>query len=1216
MDQAQRDRAVRTFDRDVLVAASAGTGKTTVLTERVVHALTHQRSDITRILVLTFTEAAAEEMRSRIAHRLHQACSACGNAHLRRQWLYMDAAPISTIHAFCKRTLDTLFFHTGLDPNSRILDDDQKRILLNEALDRVLEHMWADSDLEPGLRSLLHGRNLGPGRGGFLESLKEVHTFLEGVPFPKTWLQRARDQVGCDYDNPHLSRHRARWVDRHVTEIRDYMRLSRRLDRVWCEGQYLTEFIQQEILPPLDQWQETLAGGDVETCIRQVRSFAWPRLPGRRLPYDQATRNRVKNAYDKGRDCFIALKHSALFEKAYHETLGTHEGQQGLALLDLVDRLGDTYDMLKRERQYLDYADLEHKLLDLLGDSPEVAEELRQRYDLVFLDEYQDVNAVQQAILDYVRRPGGFFAVGDIKQSIYGFRQARPEIFLHALHQAQEGPQGDQALRVDLITNFRCRTEIIDFTNTVFARLMQSETGGLMYDRHACLVPGPLYKEGQDTAAPVPVELAILDESPDNDDESSMQHTEDLQGVTAVQRQAAWIARRIQRMVGYEEGDPEFCIYDKSESRCRPVRYGDIVILMRSVAGRANDYAEVLRLAGVPVSSQASSGYFACTEVLDILSLLRVLDNPRQDIALGATLRSALFSVSDEQLAEIRLFGPDTDTTDDLYACVTHYARQGPDKGLREHLHRILQDLDTWRTRRVSLADLLWQVYRTTNYLSFVSGLPNGAQRRANLLKLHDRAVRFEQGTHVTGEVSLERFVAFMEQLLEQQQDWAPAEPDSACTNAVRIMSIHRSKGLEFPVVFLAGLERGFNLDAGRGPCLTHDTLGLGITVVDPELRAAIKGPFHELIAHEHKRRDLTEELRILYVAVTRARERLVLCTSVEMERVRQTVELGAALDNAPIPEAVLARAGSLMNWLLLALSGRPSLQQALGGVLNDSVPEDPTLQITVLGLNELQGITRDILDRQRTLLAYRQELGERGSLDQAQAETVIRALKWQYPFAAATHLSAKQSVSDITHRDDEFAPFKPVHRSLPAFGIDRQTTKRIDPREAGTAMHRIIEALDLECPPALQAVQSKARDLAKAGLIHASVLKHINHRAIVDFFTGDIGRHCFERHTQVIREWAFTMRMPASEIQDAAYDIQDFIVVQGIVDMVVMGSGETYVIDFKTDHIQEQELASRTDVYRRQLDLYQRAVQIILKPTGPVSKWLYFLSLGKGMQM
>jgi ATP-dependent helicase/nuclease subunit A len=327
-------------------------------------------------------------------------------------------------------------------------------------------------------------------------------------------------------------------------------------------------------------------------------------------------------------------------------------------------------------------------------------------------------------------------------------------------------------------------------------------------------------------------------------------------------------------------------------------------------------------------------------------------------------------------------------------------------------------------------------------------------------------------------------------------------------------------------------------------------------------------------------------------------------------------VELGSFLDQNPIPQVLLVRAGSLMNWLLLALSGRPSLQQALGYMQNDSVPEDPVLKVAVLGLNELQGITCDVLDRQRTLLTYRQELGECGALNQSQVETVIRALKWQYPFAAATHLSAKQSVSDITHRDDEFAQFKPIHRPLSVLGDDRTADRKIDPRETGTAMHRIIETLDLGHMPTLTSVQTSARDLAKAGLIRTPVLKQINHRAIVDFFSGDIGRHFFDKDVEVIREWAFTMRMPAAEIQEAACDIQDFIVVQGIVDMVVMGPRQTYVVDFKTDHIQEQEMTSCADVYRRQLDLYQRAVQIIFKPPGPVSKWLYFLSLGKGIRL
>jgi len=642
-------------------------------------------------------------------------------------------------------------------------------------------------------------------------------------------------------------------------------------------------------------------------------------------------------------------------------------------------------DVTKRSKPNLidlDFADLEHLMLKLLTDSDSTAVTLREKFRYIFVDEYQDINPVQQAILDKISRPDNVFVVGDIKQSIYAFRQAQPEIFLKRLAGTTEDTgQKSVPARVDLSGNFRSRKGILDFANTVFSRIMTAPAFLVDYDEKTFLRPQLDYKPiSQTTTRQCPlVEMYILnEETPGDNNDNSQQQPDDTRTniISSTQRQAAFIAERISQMVGTETGCAEFKIYDKKTSWYRDIEYRDIVILMRSLAHRANEYVEVLRLAGIPVSCQSQAGYFAATEITDCVSLLKVLDNPQQDIELAAVLRSAFFKVTDTELAMISAHGDSTvaPLRPTFYDCVLSYSQDGPDQQLRKKLTRTLAQIDQWRlqTRRQPLAELLWQIYRQTGYLSFVSAQPNGAQRRANLLKLHERAIQFEGFVSPAQTTSLARFVEFIEKLLERGRDWAPAEPDNLTENAVRIMSIHKSKGLEFPVVFLAELNRPFNKKDCYGDCLIDDTYGIGLQIIEPQSNVKLNTIAHEVIAQKKLDTMLAEEMRILYVAMTRAREKLVLTASGNQKDCSDILAACSALPDEPVRDWQLKSAKCHFDWILYALANHKKLNDLFKTAPKANTVDDNLFSTQLLDRSVLDEISAEILKKKHSKLTPR----------------------------------------------------------------------------------------------------------------------------------------------------------------------------------------------------------------------------------------------------
>jgi ATP-dependent helicase/nuclease subunit A len=1213
--------AINTRTRNVLVTASAGTGKTAVLAERCVEILTDKNDpvDVSQVLVLTFADDAAEEMRSRINKRLRARLSENYTPAVSSQLLGLDAAQISTIHSFCKRVILDHFYLLGIDPTFRIIDDDEQKLLKLEVLEKVIEQAWTEEPIAAGLQQLFYRRNVYDIAKGYISNVIEISNFLGSVVSKDQWFDRAAvlsDMAAADTSE--LTQQQKEIILSKLLQCKEQLNHSILLDKRSSFPDQWTQQIKADLLTPVDNCIKKIKAGDLKGCIEIISTFEKPRFNTKPKDMDKDEAEFVREPAKKAIKTFQSLLDLALVNPEYEKLIGSQAGLQTKILLELVKRFIRAYDQAKKKINTLDFADLQRLMLRLLNENEDIARWLKEKFKCIFVDEYQDINALQQAIIDKIRRTDNVFVVGDVKQSIYAFRQGKPELFLEMLKAASDQPseQGG-SLKVGLSDNFRSRKGVLDFANTVFSRIMRASVSLIDYDKETFLREGFNYKPIDGSSL---VEIHIADEQPANDDDKEEHAAEpDIAAISSAQRQAAFIASRIKQMVGDSKNDPQFKVYDKNTDTYRDVNYGDIVILMRSPAKTANEYVEVLRLAGIPVSSQSSAGYFEAAEIADCVSLLKVLDNPQRDIELAAVLRSPLFKITDTELATIKQFAAEDESLKNYYDHVCNYSKEGNDKQLQEKLATALKNIEQWRSSitRGSIADTLWSIFRQTGFLSFVSALPNGRQRRANLLKMHDRAIQFEGFAAATAAGSLTRFVEFIEKLLDQDHDWAPARPDDDSAQAVRIMSIHKSKGLEFGVVFLAQLNKKFNFKDTIGDCITDDINTLGIKIIDQNTKIKFTSIAHQVIAEKKKDSTLAEEMRLLYVAMTRAREKLIICASKKKTDCAKIVKQVSAIDDEPVRTWQLKNAACALDWLLLSLGDQEQLQDLFESDSTTDFVEHELFTASLLDLDKLSKKAELILHNKGVKKIDLDNIAPAAVLaGKAMLTEITRSLSWQYPFAELTRIAAKTSVSELTHGSDEYTNLnlgnvfeKTPKAVLCASGI---AGEKVEGKLIGTATHLVISELDLnDISPAT--VHEMIRRLTDEGKIPLHVADKIDHEAIFGFFKSDLGKLVLRSRDKVLSEWEFTLGYNR-DLPDQ-YKGSENVIVQGIIDMIVPTDDGLIIIDFKTDSVTEISVQQRAKTYYPQMNIYAEAAQAILKQKI-AGKWLYFLRPSMALQV
>ena len=1254
----QQRLAIKQRGSDVLVTASAGTGKTAVLSGRCVDIVSDKSicPDILSVLVLTFTDAAAEQMRSRIADQLRTAFLENRDQHLRHQLILLQGADISTIHSFCKRLITEYFYKVpvlqkddrtasgkvGLDPTFRVIDGDEQGLLKSEVLEKTIDWAWQQSNLTQDLQQLLSRRDLRT-NDGFLANIIETSNFLDGVISRENWCRRA--MLLAEAANPfttELGEKQKQIIADKLQRILNQLHHAQEVYRNNSTGGNWDQKLENSHVEPVRRCVELLKNSNWEKCVESIRNFRKPKTSTPKdllKPIDELIHDIAKAAVDS----FEELLDLAIVNPDYLNRVGSAVSRQTRVLVALVRKFDQLYSQAKQAVNCLDFADLEHYALRLLTDenSPEdnprpseTALALRRRYKYIFVDEYQDINPVQQAILDLLSAGNNIFVVGDVKQSIYAWRGAASDAFLERLKSASPDPvKAPNGLRVDLNANWRSAKGILDSVNKIFSRIMTAPFANIDYDESAKLRPATedgYQKAPEGDNKPV-VELHILDEKTRTEDSSSQQTNEsagdeDANVTTPRQRQAAMIAQRIRQMVGVETGKAEFQVYDKQQNKFRSVEYRDIVILMRSLAKKANDYVEVLRLAGIPVSCQAAAGYFEATEITDLAALLKVLDNPHRDIELAAVLRSPFFKITDNELAQIKLHGKPGPYRRGFYNSLLRYSNSGPDKTLAGKLKEILAVTEQWRSlaRRGNIGDLIWQIYRQSGFLSFVSALPNGQSRRANLLKLHDRAIQFEGFVSSAVVPSLTRFVGFIEKLQEAGRDWTPAEPEDAAENAVRIISVHKSKGLEFPVVFLADLDSHFNKKDIYSDFLTDAGNTLGLQVIDQQSNSKLSSLAHQVIAEQKLSTALAEEMRILYVATTRAKDRLVLTASKGRKKCRDIICNGFFFGDGPIADWQLRQCHSLLEWVLYGLSDQKNLHDVFETGLSVQAPDDDLLDIKLYGQSELEKLNDFITKLKSPTTSQSSRCTSKSQSKQAESKLFLKvkeSLAWRYRFGDLWKLPAKQSVTEITHRDNEYARFDYTGALERRPRIDLSAPLDLhsatDSRLIGTVTHLAISQLNLAKPVSKETVEETKKKLLTAAVITEDAARHIDTKSIMAFFESQLGQKILGAYPAIWREWSFSFAIPASGWQLYSFDKKppsqidsedDVIIVQGIIDMLVQTPDGLLIVDFKTDNITTTRAAEHAELYRRQLELYAKAATAILK-TELLGKWLYFLT-------
>ncbi|EPZ39453.1 ATP-dependent exonuclease V subunit beta [Anoxybacillus ayderensis] len=1170
-------QAIYATGQHTLVAAAAGSGKTAVLVERIIQKILHttQPIDVDRLLVVTFTNAAAAEMRQRIGEALERALEKEPHSlHLRRQLSLLQKAFISTIHSFCLDVIRKYYYVIGIDPVFRIADEGEMALVKEEVLEALFEQYYAEND-EAFLAVV--DRYTSDRTDADLQTLiLRLYEFSRSHPNPSGWLQ----QIVHMYDVEEGA---------HIDDLPYAHYLFQAVDLALEAAEYrLAQALQKTKEPGGPAYlYDTLASDEqVIAKLKEARHESWQKLheamknvsfaTAKRKPKDGAYDEQLVEDVKKLRDQ-VKKEISSLTEELFSFQPATYvrhlrEMKPIVAtIVRMVQRFADLLQAKKDEKGIVDFSDLEHYCLRILR-APSLGHELkpseaalyyRAQFAEVLVDEYQDTNMVQESILRLVSNDdeatGNMFMVGDVKQSIYGFRLAEPSLFLQKYNRFTK--DGDGGLRIDLAKNFRSRKEILDGTNFIFRQLMTETVGDMRYDDDAALRFGAQdYPDKQ-----VPVECVWINEAKEESDE------EEQEDVTAIQLEARWIAKKIKQLLA----EP-FFVYDRRLKGERRLMYRDIVILCRSMSS-ASAMLEEFRKQNVPVYAELSSGYFSATEVSVMLSLLKVIDNPYQDIPLAAVLRSPIVGLDEEALARIRLAKKDGAFYEALRAFVEH---PQDDEALGEKMKRWLTKLSEWRTaaRQKPLADLIWQLYRETNFYDYVGGMPGGKQRQANLRALYDRAKQYEQ----TSFRGIFRFLRFIERLKEREDDFGAARSLTEQEDVVRMMTIHKSKGLEFPVVFLAGAAKSFNMQDLRSDYILDKDFGLGMRFVHPTWRASYPTVAQLAIKKKMKWQLLAEEMRILYVALTRAKEKLyIVCTAKDMEAKKKKWQEVAYIQTWELPSYVIEKAKSYADWIGYAL-----VRHQQGICSSSTVLHDPSLwDIHIVPAHTLEQEDEQA-NEHRDIVEAIQQLQPVPMKSEYEQE-VKRRLYWTYTYADATVLRAKQSVSELKRQRDIYGGHaeQPFRKEL----VDRPRflqAKMMTPAERGTMMHLVMQHVDVTKEVTVDTVREQIARMVNGEWLTEEQATVIDVESIVAFFHTPIGKR-MQRATRLEREVPFYL---AHEMEG------ETVVVQGVIDCVFEDGHGLVLIDYKTDRVSwmsdpKEQLKRR---YKGQLALYQEAIEAI----------------------
>ncbi len=1164
-------KVIEARNKNLLVSAAAGSGKTAVLTERIISRITDPVSsvDVDHMLVVTFTKAAAAEMRERIANALYQKLQEHPeNKRLRRQQMYLANAMITTIDSFCLQVVREHFYQADLDPGFRVADREEIQLLKSDVVKDLLESRYqeAEPDFIQFVESYVPNRN----DTELEDMILHLFDFSRSYPWPSRWLNHCISQYTLETDTAWVQ-YLNRYLDALLKEIAE---MAERAAEIANEADGPNHY-----LPMLEAdraFIRQLGDAGFDERAKLLSSLSFMKLAAKEV---NEVKPEKKEQVKRLRDA-VKKKLSVLAEKYYFQTesemqkdLEISRKNVGL-LVQLTEEFSLRFQATKQEAGIVDFGDLEHYALEILTEQDEagnwrpteIARAYSSQFDEVMIDEYQDSNLVQETILRSVsgEEEGRhhMFMVGDVKQSIYRFRMARPDLFLEKYLTYTE--TGTENQKIILDQNFRSRIQVLDMVNSLFYHCMVNTVGGIDYDAGQALYPGADYYTPSDT---MQAELLLLETGETGNPETE-EETPAEESYNNKQLEAHLAAKRIRELI-----DSGFQVYDKETGRTRSCRYGDMVILLRSPKTYADAFMEILMAQGIPVACESGSGYFDSVEVVTVMNLLTVIDNPYQDIPLAGVLLSPIGGFTNEELA---MLSHENEAAPYLAEALMQSEMPKAEK-FTARLSRY-RDMVPF----TPVYDLITYILADTGYEYYVAALPSGTQRTANLEQLKQRAAAYES-TQYRG---LFHFIRYVEKIRENALDDSEAAIAEQTGNAVRIMSIHGSKGLEFPIVFVSGLSKPFNQMDMRKALAAEPDLGLGIDYRNPETREKGDTLIRQAICTKMKMEMLGEELRILYVALTRAREKLILTATVKnAEKKLNQWKDQTNPGGRTISFQMLTEAQSFLDWI-----GCSYLKDPGASSLEMHVASGEELARGILEKQEERGIRKAVFAHWDAERVY-----------DAETNAYLREyMAYHYPYADYQHIPVKYSVSDLKRAsmqdpDAETIRYeKPESGKQPAF-VQKKTP--VSGAERGTAYHRIFELLDFKHAQTTEEIADWLLELTERKLLSGSEQLSVQPQDFSDFMNSELyaRMRTAELAGNLYREQPFVIGIPANEVNDS-YPAEEIILIQGIIDAYFEEQGELVLVDYKTDCVESAE--QLRNQYGIQLEYYAKALtQLTGKP-------------------
>lgn len=1227
-------RAIYDSGKNLLVSASAGSGKTTVLVERVIEKI-KSGTNVNQLLVVTFTNAAAREMKIRIQEAVQEAIVVEKDVNKRRHLIaqipLLPHANISTIHSFCLQIIRRYYYLIDLDPIFRPLTDETERLLLQEeAWENVREELYG-SESESFFR-LAEAFSNDRSDEGLTDLIYSLYFFAQANPQPKEWLEMLSDLYNVDQNNFTQSKLYVELLKPTLIQMLESIMtlVDTGIDIGNSEEDLKrhTDCMLEDLAHYQLLYDKVLSDqiADIYPFVKSFKAGTWPRKNKTMSDDAVETAQNMKIFRDDAKEIYAKELTLPYFSSPLSEHV--ERMNESLELIEEMAKVTglfmDEYAQLKRSRKLVDFNDFEHLALNILTSKNEQGENeasnyYRDQFVEVMIDEYQDTNQTQEEILRYLTKPetevGNRFMVGDVKQSIYAFRLADPEIFIDKYERYAEGKDGE---RIILAENFRSRKEVLDFTNLIFIQLMNKEVGQLSYDHSAELVNGYQSFKGEDS---YDVELLIF-EKEDTEDETadfSEDILEDLEPDftidTKTEGELLMVGKKIKEMI-----ESKFELFDKKSKTMRPIQFRDIVLLTPTKLNNLS-IQEIFKKMNIPVAVTDTQNYFRTTEISIMMSLLKIIDNPHQDIPLAAVLRSPIVGLDEEEMAMLRLANKQSD----YYTAMMDFVeqqRENETSTLKEDkvfkkIDQFIVSLNSWReeARRDQLVALIWSIYQETGYLDYVGGMKAGKQRKANLHALYERAKHYEQ-TNFKG---LFQFIRFIEKMQQKDKDLAEPASLSEDENAVRVMTIHGSKGLEFPVVFVMDLTKQLSAHDLRKHYVFDQEYGVGIDYKDLDQRVRYS-TYPELLLKQEKKNLLrSEEMRVLYVALTRAEQKLFLVGSYKNEsEAWKSWQKVAQHEETVLPDQLRLNAKSMMDWIGMSLIRHPKTDFTEFDVTTPPqvINRPGPFEIHFFKKEELydEMETLEEEDTDNWVEKLKNSLPTIKSNEQFSelAQEAIELMNQNYQHITATNTTSYQSVSEIKRlfeepqdgrmqKVDVDTPrnqFRYVEEELarPSF-----ISELVQPSgaEIGQATHLLLQSLDLNEIPTTQTLAQQIADIESKGIFTKEIAKKIPSEKIVNFFQTDLGQFIVDHSDELRREVPFALLMEAKALYpDMDEDGEDKILVHGIIDGYIEEEDGLILFDYKTDQVKRfgdkgPEMMKKK--YAGQLRLYRQALESIL---------------------